>query len=302
MAKVGLDKGDSSYRAVRDALELVRDQVTLPGDLPVLIKPNMVSTTAKDAATPVDAVRATMDFLTEMGVKKFIVGESSAGSGDTMGAFERFGYFSLKDSYDVEFKDLNRDEVVKIEVVDADLKPVEIRLARSYLESYLVSVARMKTHNRVVATLAIKNVVIGSILNADRQSPFSHQPQAINISMTRIAEVVVPRLAVIDGVVGMEGNGPVGGALISSGVALAGVDALALDMVGIQAMGFDWRTVGYIWYLTQLRGLSWEDIHMAGEDLLGCTTRYKPHQTLPEQLTWWVEGWGSYLGGSYLKG
>lgn len=301
MVKVGLVKANESRRGVREALELIRDQVTLSDDLPVLIKPNVVSTTVKDAATPIDALRATMDFLTEMGVRKFIVGESSAGSGDTMGAFERFGFLGLCDCYDVEFKDLNKDEVVRIEVVNTDLQPVEIRLAKTYLNSYLVSVARMKTHNRVLATLAIKNVVIGSILNADRQSPFSHQPRAMNISMARIAENVVPRLAVIDGMVGMEGNGPVGGTLIPSGVALAGTDALAVDLVGIQAMGFDFRTVGYLWYLTQLRGLSWEDIEIAGENLMECTTRYKPHQTFPEQLSWWVEDWRTYLGGSYLR-
>jgi len=301
MVKVALTKASESYRGVRDALELIRDQVTLSDDLPVLIKPNMVSTTSKDAATPVEALRATMDFLTEMGFRKFVVGESSAGTGDTMGAFKRFGFFELRESHDVEFRDLNKDETVKIEVVNADLQPVEIRLSKTYLNSYLVSVARMKTHNRVVTTLAIKNVVIASMLNADRQSPFSHQPRAINISMTRIAEHVVPRLAVIDGVVGMEGNGPVGGNLISSGVALASTDALAADLAGTQAMGFDWRTVGYLWYMTQVRGLSWDNIQIVGEDLMRCTTRYKSHQTLPEQLSWWVEDWRGLLAGGYLR-
>jgi len=302
MPKVALVKGNESYRVVRDALEFVRDQVAIPDDRPVLIKPNLVSTTSKEAATPVDAVRATMDFLVEMGVERFIVGESSAGTGDTMGAFEQFGFFSLKDGFDVEFKNLNEDEEVVIEVVDADLNPVEIRLARSYLDSYLVSVAKMKTHNRVLATLSIKNVVIASIKNPDRQSPFSHQARAKNISMTRIAQQAVPNLAVIDGVVGMEGNGPVDGTAINSGIALAGTDALALDLVGIQAMGFDWRTCGYLWYLMQLRGLSWEDIEIVGEDLGECTTRYKPHQSFPEHLAWWVGDWRDYLGGSYLRG
>jgi hypothetical protein len=75
-----------------------------------------------------------------------------------------------------------------------------------------------------------------------------------------------------------------------------------LDLVGIQAMGFDWRTCGYLWYLTQLRGLSWGEIEIIGEDLRECTTRYKPHQSFPEHLAWWVADWRDYLGGSYLLG
>jgi uncharacterized protein (DUF362 family) len=301
MVRVSLVRGDNSYDAVRKALELVRRDVKVLKGKRVLVKPNLVSPTIKDAATPVEAVRATLDFLQELGVRRFIVGESSAVDGDTMGAFERFGYLPLRDSYDVELRDLNKDEKVGFEVVDADLKPVTIRLARSYLDSYLVSVARMKTHNRVVVTLAIKNVVIASIFNPDRKTPFSHASRAINISMARISEKTVPGLAVIDGVVGMEGNGPVDGTLVPSGMALASTDALALDMVGSQAMDFDWRTIGYIWYLTQLRSHSWEEIKIVGEDLMRCMKRFKPHEDLSEQLTWWVEDWRSYLGGDYLR-
>ena len=110
MVNVGLAKGDTSYRAVRDALELIRDDVRIPADRPVLVKPNMVSGTVDLAATPVEAVRATMDFLASLGVERFIVGEGTAGpAGHTMGAFERHGYFPLRDHFDVEFRNLNID-------------------------------------------------------------------------------------------------------------------------------------------------------------------------------------------------
>ena len=68
MARVGLARGGSSYEAVRDALERVREDVCVPPDLPVLIKPNLVWPNFELTATPVDAVRATMDFLAGLGV------------------------------------------------------------------------------------------------------------------------------------------------------------------------------------------------------------------------------------------
>jgi hypothetical protein len=43
-----------------------------------------------------------------------------------------------------------------------------------------------------------------------------------------------------------KGNGSVKGTAVNSGVALAGTDALAVDLVGAELMGFDPRTIGYL--------------------------------------------------------
>ena len=302
MAKVGLTAGDKSYDTVRRALDLISDDIHIPDNLPVLIKPNMVSDQVELAATPVQAVRATLDFLTELGVTKFIIGEGSNHHGDTMGAFNRFGYLSLKENYNVEFRDLNQDDYITFEVLGSNLSWVTVRLAKTCFDSYIVSVTRLKTHIRVGVTLTIKNMAIGSILNADRQPNrggfVSHAPKNLNLSIARLAKVVFPHLAIIDGVVGMEGNGPVFGTPISSGVAVAGTDALAVDEVGTQLMGFDPRTIGYLWYLSNIRNLSAEDIEVLGEDIAYCTKKYKSPDRFQELLGWWVEDWQKYFNGS----
>ena len=79
MAKVGLARGKSSYETVRKALDLLADSVHIPQDKPILVKPNLVSDTIELAVTPVDAVRATLDFLKDLGANNFIVGEATAG-------------------------------------------------------------------------------------------------------------------------------------------------------------------------------------------------------------------------------
>jgi uncharacterized protein (DUF362 family) len=310
--KVGLVKGDASYSATMKALELIRDEVHVPSDMPILIKPNMVFRSRELAATPVDAVRATMDFLKTKGIEKFIVGEGTSGpEGDTMGAFEDYGYFSLKDDFDVEFRNLNEDEWIPFEILDLNLNPTTIRLAKTYFHSYVVSVTRMKTHLVTVLTLAIKNIAISCINNDDRNAPswqkikpnsFSHNPQPIHLNIARIIRAVQPGLAVIDGVVGMEGRGPGEGTPINSGIALASTDFLAIDVVGSEMMGTDPRIVGYLWYLMQLEGFRRDEVQVVGEDPRTCVTRYEMYEKLPAILGWWIENWQEYLEGTFLKG
>jgi uncharacterized protein (DUF362 family) len=312
MPRVALAKDDRSYEAVTTVLERVSRDIHIPKHKPILIKPNLVSVAKELAVTPVDAVRATLGFLQNLGAQKFVIGEITAGpQGDTMGAFSHHGYLGLADQYDVEFRNLNEDDTVLFEAFDEQLNPVKIRLARTYLESFVVSVARMKTHNRIIATLSIKNIAIGSILNEDRYAlnwhtfqpgKFSHDPRPINLSLARLYQTITPGLAIVDGVMGMEGEGPGNGTAVASGVALASVDALALDIIGAEVMGFDYRTIGYLWYLSRLQGLERSDIELAGENPADCITRYQPHKDTAWQLSWWVDHWQEYLRGGYLKG
>ncbi len=312
MYTVGLARGDKSYDTVKQALTLIRDEVDVPHDRPVLIKPNMVEPDVPLCATPVEAVYATLEFLTGVGVKRFIIAEGTAlAKGETMRAFRDYGYFSLRDTFDVEFRNLHDDDKVLLEGLNANLEPVDIRIAKSLLTSYVVSVARMKTHVKVIATLNLKNIGIGAIHNPDRHSPpwhtidpaqFSHLPRPLNLSLARLADVLPIHLAIIDGVVGMEGNGPVKGRPVKSGVALAGIDALAVDLIGAELMGFDPRTIGYLCYLSRRRNVSRERIRVLGADPAKCVTRYQSCDMFQEILDWWVPSWEKYLEGTYLKG
>ena len=296
MAKVALVKGNESYDAVRRALELIRDDVEAPSK-PVLIKPNVVSDRGELCVTPVAALRAVLDFLQELGVKRFILGEGTAEGGDTMGAFQKFGYMALKDDYDLDIVDLNRDETIEVTAYDTNCKPMKLRVARTVLDSYRVSVARMKTHDAVVATLAVKNLAVGSIVNGDRKN-LSHAYPAMNLTLAHMNMERSPNLSIIDGVIGMEGDGPVSGTAISSGVALASTDSAAVDVVGAQVMGYDPSTIGYLHYLMELQGLTLDDIHVLGDKTKDCVTKYKDHPAYKSQLKWQVGDWRTILAGT----
>lgn len=296
MHNVALVKGNRSYDAVKQALELIKGEVEVPASKPVLVKPNLVSARVDLSATPVDAVRAVLDFLKEKGVKHFILGEGTA-EGATMDAFKRFGYTALKDEYDLELRDLNRDATVEAVVLGADLKPAKLRISRTFVDSYRVSVARMKTHDTVIVTLAVKNMGVGSVVNADRRS-FSHAYPAMNLSLARMEMDRPTHLAIIDGVVGMEGAGPVSGTARPTGVALAGINATAVDVVGAQVMGYNPAQIGYLHYLMHLQGFSPLDIAVLGENVEACTSRYKDHPDYRAQRKWQVEDWHKVIMGN----
>lgn len=288
MPSVSLVRGDDSYYAVAGALSLIKGDVRVP-DRPVLVKPNMVSGRIDLAATPVPAVRATLDFLREQGVREFIVGEGTA-AGDTMAAFDHFGFKKLADDYDIEFVDLNKDETIEVDAYDSNCQPMKLHVARTVRDSWRVSVARMKTHDSVIVTLAIKNMAVGSIVQRER-SRLSHGARSMNLTLARMNRERGPDLSVIDGIIGMEGSGPVSGTAKKAGVALASADSVAIDVVGAQVMGYDPHEIGYLHYLMELQGLEPDNIDVLGEHVTDCVTKFKDHPRIDNQRQWHMDNW-----------
>lgn len=290
--RVALVKGDDRKNNILRALSLVKDDICV--SKPVLIKPNFVSTTTALAATHRDAVDATLQFLSELGVKRFIIGEAPAFTSAHHG-YENFGYYELANRYDIQFIDLHQDQPEKLKIVGKDFSPFEVRIAKTPLECYRVSVTRLKTHDTVIATLGIKNMAVGCIMGS---KSVVHQGCAqINLSIAALAKHLLPDLTVIDGLVGMEGDGPVAGTPISAGVALASTDAVAVDTVAACVMGFDPANIGYLYYCKEM-GLGCGDIEriqVLGNTIEKCKMRFRPHSTYSEQLRWRIEKWRDIL-------
>ena len=270
---------------VDKALEMV-DLSGALGAREVVVKVNFVSAYTELAATPVEAVEALVRRLA--GRCRVIVAEAP-----TIGSFEdavrRFGYSRLRE-YGVELVDLAGDDYEEFYVWDRNLdRRVRVRVSKTILGSrYLVSVVRPKTHDTVIVTLTLKNVVVGAILPGDRHK--IHQGyKAINLSIAYLATHMLPKLSIVDGAVGMEGAGPTNGAPIELGVSLAGSDAVAVDAAAAYLMGFDPLSIGYLHYLSRW-GYGCADserIEVEGlPDWRSRVKRFEPHPTYRHQLEW----------------
>ncbi|MBC7090529.1 MAG: DUF362 domain-containing protein [Nitrososphaeria archaeon] len=287
-SRVAVVKGKTRYDAVKKALEYIKDDVAkdVSGKNSLIIKPNLVSAHVQLAVTHVDTVRAIIDFIRQYYGEKILVAEGSAS--DTITAYRNFGYTKLAKEQGIELFDLNQDNYMEIMVYNDRYDQIPVKVAKKVLESdYRISAAVLKTHDTVIATLSIKNMVVGSIIRYDKHR--IHQGyKAINLNIYKIAKHVWPNLAIIDGYTAMEGNGPVSGTPVEMGTVIASTDPLAADTVGAYIMGFDPDDIGYLHYIKRA-GMGEGDmdkIEVVGENVENVRRKFRPHSTHTSQRMW----------------
>ena len=261
-ATVALTQGDDRRKNVYNALMAVdKDlQPKLRTRKYVVIKPNFVNTVNQLAASHVDGVRGILDYLSERFKGPVVIAESSAGN--TLQGYENFKFTALPAEYkkqQVQLIDLNAEaKFERIAVLDKDLHIVPMRLAARLLdpEAFVISSAMLKTHNTAIASLSIKNMVLGAPLhNAPNETTRWNEKRKFHVglrqthyNMLLTAQRLAPSwgASVIDGYEGMEGNGPNSGTPVPSRLAIASADFVAADRIAAQCMGIDPEWLGYV--------------------------------------------------------
>jgi uncharacterized protein (DUF362 family) len=168
-ARVSLIKGRDRRQVIFDSLKAIEEEVFAGiGDKNVLIKPNMAVSKNPLAITHVDAVRSVLEFLRPRYKKPILIGES--GVFNTLEGYKNNGYESLEKEYKVKLVDLNTGPSKNYYVFGREQNPQPVRIISSFLDPdvYVISLARMKTHDCVLVTLSLKNVA-AQRLQAERQ-------------------------------------------------------------------------------------------------------------------------------------
>ncbi len=289
----GTNRSEMIYEALRPFQREIMDGIR---EKQIIIKPNLVVTNVPLCATHVDAVRGLLEFLKPLYPEKIIIAESTISSDGTMTGFKNYGYLPLAQDFNVEFVDLNERPTIPLTILDKNLHPLQIPFIDSYLDpnNYFISIARLKTHDRVVATLGLKNMVMGAPLRSytgRNYKPLMHPsgPRWLNYNMFLIANRIHPQLTILDGVEGHEGNGPISGTPIQHGVALAGMDYIAADRIGAELMGINIGDIGYLNYCASagMGQIDRSNIEIiGGKDPADYVKKYKLHENIEQQLTW----------------
>ena len=299
----GDNRADMAFRALKPFSKQIAQAI---GKRRVILKPNNVSIDIPLCATHVDTLEGVLEFMKSIGkADQCIIAESAAG-GATLDGFSNYGYMKLLNKYPVKLVDLDSEKIETLYVFDEkDFKPHAVRVSGILLDpdSYIVSVARMKTHDRVLATLSLKNIVLGAPV---KDIGFSWSPsrkpgtvndkpivhgggfRGLNYNLYALSHQLHPHLAIIDGFEGMEGNGPNRGTPVDHRVCVAGLDWLATDRVGIELMGIDFAKVGYLNYCAQT-GPGTADLNkikIIGESIEKHRKTYKLSDNIDKQLVW----------------
>ncbi len=223
----------------------------------ILIKPDLVHHSLQLASTHVDAVRGILDVL-KMYTDTYIIIGDSAHFG-TKQAFRNLEYEPLQQEYkNVSLCDLSDDEFIESTIRRGDGSELVVRRSKIAVEAPLsISLSSMKTHTELDVSLSVVNWAEGTWLVPPRMTTdgqvWSRDPWLYPLGKEAGHETIAELFAsapchvsVIDGILGMEGKGPLYGTPIHMGIALAGMDPVAVDTAAAMLMGFDPHEIRYL--------------------------------------------------------
>ena len=160
----GTDRREMIYKTMEPFAREIKKEIQ---EKQVIIKPNNVWHGNPLCATHPDAIRGALDFLKPLYDKKILIAESTASPEGTEYTFEEYGYRPLEKEYNVKLVDLNRDTCSTEWILSENQHPLDIKIIDTFLnpDNFIISLARMKTHNCVVATLAFKRASKYCLIN-----------------------------------------------------------------------------------------------------------------------------------------
>jgi uncharacterized protein (DUF362 family) len=237
----------------------------------IILKPNLVEFDPNAAINTHPAViEAAIDSFRSLGAREVLVAEGPGHRRDTEYLITASGIYDVIKEHQVRYVDLNIDDV-RLTKLRSDFS----RLGQLYFPEtlfdadLLVSIPKLKTHHWAGITLSLKNmfgIVPGSVYgwpkNALHWSGIHESILDINSSLP------IPQFAIVDGIVGMEGNGPIHGDAKQSGVLIFGDDLVAVDATAARLMKIEPRKIRYLEMASHFLGnIAYETIDQIGERL-----------------------------------
>jgi uncharacterized protein (DUF362 family) len=217
-------------------------------DKRVVLKPNLVEYHRdKVINTNPQVVAAAIELCRREGAAEVIVAEGPGHWRNVEYLVSASGLGDVLKHYKAPFVDLNHDEPVKTPNLGRLTGLEYLFLTRTIATAdVLISMPKLKTHHWAGATLSLKNL-FGTLPGTCYGWPKNELHwRGIDNSIVDIALTRTPDLAIVDGIIGMEGDGPLNGVAKPFGALIMGCDMVAVDATCCRLMQLDPNKIGYL--------------------------------------------------------
>ena len=281
VAHYQLDIADSISRGIRE-LSIAFEE--LKGKR-ILLKPNLVETAsgAPHINTHPLVLRGAIEAFLRMGAAAVMVAEGPGHRRDTLAVYEESGLADVLTEDRIAFHDLNYMTGYELPNAGRQSSLRTLTFPALFQEvDWIVSVAKMKTHHWAGATLSMKNLfgVMPGIYYGWPKNVLHHA--GIENSILDINATLKPHFAIVDGIVGMEGDGPITGDPKRVGALVMGRNLAAVDATCCRIMGIDPYKVSYLERADRWLGpIDESAIEQLGEAIVSVRTDFNLIEKIP---------------------
>ncbi len=268
-SRVAIVRAASYEEDIAERIKALVPDLSLPrlDGKTIVIKPNMVEFHPdKPIHTDPAMIAVAAEVARELGAREIIVAEGPGHMRDTEFLLEATGIGRACSKLGLRFVDLNLDQLAKVENRHGFTRLDHFYLPKTIVEADAVlSLPKLKTHHWVGMTASMKNL-FGVIPGRRYGWPKNVlHVEGIHRSIMDVVRLTPTRLAIVDAVVAMEGDGPVNGTAVRAGFVAVGSDLAAVDSTCARAMGLDPLAFPYL----RLAGEVIGNINLAAIQLFG---------------------------------
>ncbi len=244
---VSIVKGQDPIIITQKAINLLRgiNKFIKKSDK-VVIKPNLVVPLPNETGVTTSplVVKAIIELLKKNGNEKITVGDSPFFPFNARDCFERTRMREIIEDNNVDIAYFDEEEYISLDNPQGKLLK-KINLPKSIVDcDAIISVAKMKCHSQTLVSLSIKNQI--GILSPNDKQIFHRDDLHQKIIDFFIALRSKLKLAVMDAIIALEGQGPTYGNPVDLNLVLASQDFLALDSVCCEIMDIEMNSIAHL--------------------------------------------------------
>jgi uncharacterized protein (DUF362 family) len=233
----------------------------------VVLKPNMVEyRQGKPVTTNPAVLKAAIQLLAYLGAGDIKVAEGPGHMRDTEYLLDVTGLGKACSDMKVPFIDLNLDDIVKLDNADGFTGMKHFYLPKTIVEAdAVISLPKLKTHHWVGMTCSMKNL-FGTVPGRKYGWPKNLlHIKGIPHSIIDLQHLIKPAMGIVDGIVTMEGDGPINGTAKHLGQIILGDDLAAVDATCARILALNPEELNYI----KLAGMCVGNIDLESIDIIG---------------------------------